>query len=297
MTERYWGSVRFYKHLYIMCFTTLVILPLACIFYFISVSDAATKPTGMTNGDEPYEMESASVKRSVDLSIYRKKYPELYGRTAEKENFPDYTVYLTFDDGPSPVTEQVLDVLKKYQVRATFFVVGERLNDVTGKNTLRRILREGHSLGSHSNTHNYRKIYASVEAWLDDFAIVNRKISDITGQKTTIFRFPGGSINVYNSPIYQELIAEMTRRGYVYFDWNVSAGDISLVPPSAQTLYANVVNRSFNGNRIVILLHDSAGKAETVKALPRIIEYYRQKGLSFDRLQNHTYPITFGYRS
>ena len=212
---------------------------------------------------------------------YRKKYPELYVLPSEKETISENTVYLTFDDGPSPVTGQVLDVLKRYQVKGTFFVVGQNLKTAAGQEMIRRMLREGHSLGMHSDTHRYRKIYASVEAWLDDFAAVHQRISDITGQQTAIFRFPGGSINIYNASLYQELIAEMTRRGYVYFDWNVSVGDISLSPQRAEALFANVVTRSSGDSRVVILMHDSATKAETVKALPKIIEHYRSKGYSF----------------
>ena len=258
---------------------------------------AATKPQkdvmpGKIPGAEPQAPHPL-----INPLVYQKKYPGLYVLPAGKQAISENTVYLTFDDGPSPITEKVLDVLKQYQVKGTFFVVGENLKTVAGQETVRRIQREGHSLGLHSNTHRYRKIYASVENWLDDFAAVHQKISDITGQQTPIFRFPGGSINIYNASLYQELIAEMTRRGYVYFDWNVSVGDISLVPQRAEALFTNVVTRSPGDSRIVILMHDSATKAETVKALPKIIEHYRSKGYFFGNLTNSTYPITFGYRS
>lgn len=299
MTEKYWRSIRFYKHLYTSCFISIIILPLAAAFYFWQVSVAATKPqAGLITGKPVEEKpETGSSHTSIVSFAYQKKYPDLYALPVHKQAMSDNTVYLTFDDGPSPVTEQVLDILKRYQVRGTFFVVGQNLKTVAGQETLRRILREGHSLGMHSDTHRYRKIYASVESWLDDFAAVHRKISDITGEHTTIFRFPGGSINIYNAPLYQELIAEMTRRGYVYFDWNVSVGDISLSPQRAETLFSNVVTRSPGDSRIVILMHDSTTKTETVKALPKIIEHYRSRGFSFDGLKNSTYPITFGYRS
>ena len=297
MAEKYWRSVRFYKHFYTSCLVSIIILPLAAAFYFWQVTASATKPLPDPVSDRMTESGSELSRMSKNPVSYRKKYPELYVLPSEKETISENTVYLTFDDGPSPVTGQVLDVLKRYQVKGTFFVVGQNLKTAAGQEMSRRMLREGHSLGMHSDTHRYRKIYASVEAWLDDFAAVHQRISDITGQQTAIFRFPGGSINIYNASLYQELIAEMTRRGYVYFDWNVSVGDISLSPQRAEALFANVVTRSSGDSRVVILMHDSATKAETVKALPKIIEHYRSKGYSFGSLQNSTYPITFGYRS
>lgn len=297
MTERYWRSVRFYKHLYITAFASVPILLLVAAFYFWQVTSAATKPPVERGNGKKIDVELELAAASVDSNRYSDKYPELHAFPGKRHAIAENTVYLTFDDGPSPVTSQVLDVLKRYKVKGTFFVIGERLKSAAGAETAKRIIREGHSLGMHSDTHNYRKIYASVDAWLDDFAAVDRRIRDITGQKTGIFRFPGGSINIYNANLYQEIIAEMTRRGYVYFDWNVSLGDISLSPQKAETLISNLVTRKTGDSRIVILMHDSASKTETLKALPKIIEHYRNRGFSFDSLQSNTYPITFGYRS
>ena len=294
MAEKYLGCVRFYKHLYIICFASLLIVPCLYVFYCLQVSMAAVKPLPVTSVHKADDPETGLPAGSGD---YREKYPELFALPVRKQSLTQNTVYLTFDDGPSPVTEGILDVLEQCGVKGTFFVVGSRLHSREGKDILRRIVREGHSLGIHSDTHRYRKIYASVEAWLDDFAAVHQKISDITGRKTDIFRFPGGSINIYNTGLYQELIAEMIRRGYVYFDWNVSVGDISPSPMRAETLFANAVARSPGDGSIVILMHDSATKTETLKALPKIIEHYRSRGFSFDKLQNSTYPITFGYGS
>lgn len=297
MTEKYWRSVRFYKHLYTSCFIAVIILPFAAAFYCWQVTAAAIKPQVGPIPASRIGAEPELSPLSANPVAYREKYSRLYVIPAAKQAISENTVYLTFDDGPSPVTGQILDVLKHYRVKGTFFVIGENLKTGAGQEMIKRILKEGHSLGIHSDTHRYRKIYASVDAWLDDFAAVHRRISDITGQPTAIFRFPGGSINIYNAGIYQELIAEMTRRGYVYFDWNISVGDISISPLKAETLYANVVTRSSGDSRAVILMHDSATKAETAKALPRIIEHYRSRGYSFGHLQNSTYPITFGYRS
>ncbi len=295
MNETYWGSVRFFRHLYTGGFVILLSLPVLAMFYFWQVGFTATREMNRMPEAAPVRAELESI--AGNAFSYRDKYPGMVVIPAGKRIVSPGTVYLTFDDGPSPLTEKVLDVLKHYRIRATFFVIGERLDSPAGRETARRILHEGHSLGIHSETHRYRKIYASVDSWLDDFAAVEKKLTAITGVRPTLFRFPGGSINVYNSAIYQELIAEMTRRGYVYFDWNVSTGDISALPVTAETLFANVVSRSPGESRPVVLMHDSAKKIETLKALPKIIEYYQAKGLRFDRLQHDTWPVTFDYRS
>lgn len=303
MNESYWGSVRFYIHLYTAGFIALLLIPVFAGIWFWQVSMAAPRTIVQVEKDN-------TVKTGVDKIVspdapppvtssypYQRKYPELFAAMPERKLAASGTVYLTFDDGPSPVTEKVLDVLKQYGVPSTFFVVGNRLTSEAGQKTARRIVREGHSIGLHSNTHRYRTIYASVENWLDDFAIAEKRITEVTGIRPTIFRFPGGSINVYNGNLYQELIAEMTRRGYVYFDWNVSSGDISAVPVRAETLLANITSQRFDGDPVIVLMHDSASKTETLRALPKIIEYYRSKGMTFGKLQNNIWPVAFGYRS
>ena len=295
MNKAYWGSVRFFRHLYTAGFIVLLSLPVCAAFYFWQVGFAATRDMNRIPTESLARDSLEFMGR--DVFSYQKKYPDMMVAPAGNRIVSANTVYLTFDDGPSPVTEKVLDVLKHYRIRGTFFVIGEHLDSPAARETVRRILREGHSLGIHSETHRYRKIYASVEAWLDDFAAVEKRLTDITGVRPTLFRFPGGSINVYNSAIYQELIAEMTRRGYVYFDWNVSAGDISNVPVRPETLFANVVSHTPVEKCAVVLMHDSAGKTGTLKALPKIIEHYRAKGLRFDRLQHDTWPVAFGYRN
>jgi len=125
--------------------------------------------------------------------------------------------YLTFDDGPDAEnTAYILDVLKEHNAKATFFVV---YKDYKEERALyKRIAEEGHTIGVHTASHNYNKIYASVEDYLDDFERCSEQIESVTGVKPEIFRFPGGSVNSYNAGIYQEIIAEMVRRGYTYYD-------------------------------------------------------------------------------
>ena len=115
------------------------------------------------------------------------------------------TVYLTFDDGPSARTPEVLKILEEYGVKATFFVVGKDTEQ--SKQWMRDIVAAGHTIGVHSFTHDYREIYSSVEDYLDDFAKEYALIEEVTGVPPQIFRFPGGSINAYNGHIYQEIVA------------------------------------------------------------------------------------------
>ena len=154
----------------------------------------------------------------------------------------------------------------------------------------------GHTLAIHSYSHDYKKIYASVEAYLEDFNQMFCQIYEATGVKPQIFRFPGGSVNSYNVGIHQQLIAEMTRRGFVYFGWNVANGDavFSKIQPSS-TLTANALKGVGTARRAIILMHDSSAKTTTVEALPAIIEGYLEAGYSFAALTPSTRSVTFSY--
>jgi peptidoglycan/xylan/chitin deacetylase (PgdA/CDA1 family) len=198
--------------------------------------------------------------------------------------------YLTFDDGPSARTLEILDILREYGISATFFVITENSNP----EILRRIVAEGHAIGIHTHSHRYNEIYKSVEDYLYDFAIAYNKIYEATSVRPRIFRFPGGSINAYNSGIYQELISEMLRRGFVYFDWNVSTMDTKS-DITADEIVNNIKSTVKGQKRVVILAHDSEVRYETVKALPDIIEFLRDEGYSFETCDNDVEPIVFAY--
>ncbi len=235
---------------------------------------------------------------SIDINQnleYYAKYPELY--VDNDFNFSGISknkvCYLTFDDGPDAVnSSQILDILKDYDIKATFFVLKK-----TGKKETalyRRIVEEGHTIGIHSTNHDYTSIYSSVSSFLDDFNECSEYIEDITGVKPEICRFPGGSINTYNINIYQQIIAEILRRGYVYYDWNIAGGDASNLTISSSEIADNVL-KSNNLIRKIVLLHDGSGHDSTVEALPKIIEGLREQGYEFKALDNTVTPICFGY--
>lgn len=228
---------------------------------------------------------------------YTKLYPDMY-----VENKPaafreeEGTIYLTFDDGPSKRTPEVLDILKKYNIKATFFVCGGTSDDA--KAMMKRVVDEGHTIAIHSISHDYKKIYADVESYLADFYETYTCVYEATGVKPEIFRFPGGSINNYNRFTYQQIIAEMTRRGFVYYDWDVS-GEDAVKGADQASIYSNIMNYiSTDGNdRAIVLLHDAADKEDTVAVLPDVIQKLIGYGYKLDKLDNSVKPITFGYRN
>ncbi len=227
---------------------------------------------------------------SSDTS-YKNKYPDLYASKAydNKDSISDKTVYLTFDDGPSYLTPQVLDLLDQYNAKATFFVVYK----AEAKNTeyLSEIVARGHTLALHSYSHDYNKIYESVDAFLSDFEKVYDWVYEETGQRPTLFRFPGGSAKGERK-ITDAIITEMERRGFIYYDWNVSSGDGSDLTETDMIISNICDNVAFFENPVV-LMHDAPGKQATFEALPTVLETLHGKGYAFESLDDALEPVHF----
>ena len=186
--------------------------------------------------------------------------------------------YLTFDDGPSANTLKILDILNKYGVKATFFVINSA--DI---GYVKNIYEAGHTVGLHTATHNYSQIYASTDAYFNDLQQISDKVESIIGIKPTVMRFPGGSSN--------KVVSLVQERGYSYFDWNVASGDADSNTPSYTYIRNNVLNSAKNKNSACVLMHDSSVKTTTVQALPEIIEGLTAMGYRFEALT----PETYGY--
>ena len=226
---------------------------------------------------------------------YTALFPDFYAPEWDGETVDGGRVCcLTFDDGPSPNTDRVLQILDRYGVKATFFVVGTSASSAAGQERMRQIVAAGHTIAMHSWSHDYKKVYASVEAFLEEFCQLYQLIHEVTGVYPAIFRFPGGSINSYDRGVYQEIIAEMTRRGFVYYDWNASAGDATVTPGAPSALAANCL-RGIGYDLAVVLAHDSAARTTTVDALPAVIEGYQAAGYTFSALHPGVRPVTMGY--
>lgn len=292
--EPYVGSVLFFKHVIFTVTLLLILIPTTLSIYLFAQVRSLNRqldtagsqlaamqeqlPSTAPEGGEPTPAEPEPP--AAEVPAYTELYPELYADDSLRGTVDvDNAVYLTFDDGPSARTDEILEILDKYGVKATFFVVGA--NEEGDLERMQKIVAAGHTLAIHSYSHDYKKIYASVEAYLEDFNQMFCQIYEATGVKPQIFRFPGGSVNSYNVGIHQQLIAEMTRRGFVYFDWNVANGDavFSKIQPSS-TLTANALKGVGTARRAIILMHDSSAKTTTVEALPAIIEGYGQTTLS-----------------
>lgn len=224
-------------------------------------------------------------------SDYSGLHTELYAQPADLESqAPDRTVYLTFDDGPSARTGELLDILKENNVKATFFVTGQ--TSQLAQNMMKRIVEEGHTIAVHTYSHNYQEIYATVVSYLDDFDRIYQWVYEVTGVYPQIFRFPGGSVNGYNQKIYEKLIGEMDRRGFVHYDWNAVNGDAEGADYPVSEMVQKALSR-VGTNRVILLMHDSVYKTKTVEALPDIIVGYRNAGYSFAPLTPEVRSITF----
>lgn len=181
-----------------------------------------------------------------------------------------HKVYLTFDDGPSIYTNDILDILDSYNVKATFFVVGKE--GTNAEEALQRIVDEGHTLGMHSYSHKYKELYESMDSFTQDFARIRDSIYQATGVESVCYRFPGGSSNTVSEIDMHDFIDYLDSQGVEYYDWNVSSGDGGSMKLSTDTLLENCTKDIDTRDTSIILLHDSAEKPTTVEALPDIIE-------------------------
>lgn len=199
-------------------------------------------------------------------------------------------VYLTFDDGPSDNTNEILDILKEYDVKATFFVVGK--TDEQSKAAYQRIVAEGHTLAMHSYSHSYSEIYASRENFISDLSALQEYLYEVTGVWPRFYRFPGGSSNSVSQVDMQELIEWVDENGIIYFDWNAASGDAVSDELPKDTIVENCLTQLEGKRRCMILMHDAVDKHTTVEALPEIISGVRLRGdASFFAITDETEPI------
>ena len=197
--------------------------------------------------------------------------------------------YLTFDDGPTKeVTPKVLEVLKKYDVKATFFCLGKML--AANRELAEQEHREGHLLANHSYSHDYKTLYASWESFMDEINKTESIIQEISGNDTLkLIRFPGGSYNAGDHAAAKQVYKQNLKdAGYYYADWNCLNGDAESALKDVDSLVAKVKATATEDN-IVILMHDAATKTTTPQALGQIIEYLKGKGYEFRRLDQIDY--------
>lgn len=210
--------------------------------------------------------------------------------TSQTNKSGQKVVYLTFDDGPSNLTSELLDILKENDVKATFFVVGKGNDTAAGRALMKREVSEGHTVGAHSYTHKYDYIYANQDNFSQDFNKIYDLVTSATGVEPKFFRFPGGtnntvSIKFHNgTPIMPDLINFVKGKGLTLVDWNTGGMDAKSPIPSKETILNGVVNEVSQRNTAIVLLHDGYGHKSSIEAVPEIIQQLKGKGYVFKPL-------------
>ncbi|WP_270639754.1 polysaccharide deacetylase [Longibaculum muris] len=207
---------------------------------------------------------------------------EVVDKTKDNEK----VVYLTFDDGPSRHTPEVLEILKRYQCKATFFITG--MNEKY-RPYIKTAYNQGHTIGLHTYSHNYSKVYASTNAYFKDLDKVGKLAKEYIGFTPKYIRFPGGGSNTisrkYNKGIMSQLTKQVGKKGYIYYDWNCENGDGYAHMSQSQMLKRAT---SSSAKKVMILMHDANGKQNTVDILPKVIEHYQKKGYTFKAIDDST---------
>lgn len=221
-------------------------------------------------------------EKTEQAQLELEKRRELEEKRKEEASKNKKVAYLTFDDGPSVnVTPQILDILDRYDIKATFFVIGslaEKQPDI-----IKRINESGHGIGNHSYSHSYKHIYKNTTNFLNELKVTEKVLKNILGKdfETNIIRFPGGSFGNHKASFRKAVV----ENGYLYYDWNALNGDAEGKSLTKNRLVERLKNTTNGQKELIILMHDMAGKQTTVDALPEIIEYLQQNGYEFEILE------------
>jgi len=233
----------------------------------VNVSDLYVENSEMSG------VQSSQVPLYSDMEGYEPVTPVASG-ISDEENFAESTevhkVYLTFEDGPSEHTAEILDVLKEKGVHATFFVTGQEGEDA--HELYKRIVEEGHTLGMHSYSNKYSTIYHSEENFKEDITKLRAYLLGITGVEPVYYRFPGGSSNQITNVPMENFIHYLNKEGMVYYDWNVSSGDATMNAYTTDEIVANVTEDVVKYKTSVVLFHDGKDAAITAGALEAVID-------------------------
>lgn len=263
------------KIILILLVTAIVIPTVLCIILFVKVHSLEKQIQGLYE-TKALEQEQLQARKEAEQVAAEAAIEGKLLESEEEDEQPEAEdtrrkVYLTFDDGPSANTAEILDILQEYNVKATFFVVGK--TDEVSKENYKRIVAEGHTLGMHSYSHKYNEIYASIEAYSEDLCKLQDYLYEITGVQSTYVRFPGGSSNKVSKVNMQDLISYLSEKEITYYDWNISCGDADTSNLNPQTIVSNCLDKLDQcRNEAMILMHDANDKKTTVEALPIMIE-------------------------
>ncbi|MFR7592819.1 MAG: polysaccharide deacetylase family protein [Longibaculum sp.] len=246
--------------------------------------DTAPQLTVEKNDFDAHKKGNYQVKYIAKDSSGNQSEKTITVQVVDKTDKNEKVVYLTFDDGPSRYTSSVLDILDKYNCKATFFITGMN-------SSYRKYIKiahdKGHTIGLHTYSHNYSKVYSSTDAYFKDLEKIGNLAKDYIGFVPKYIRFPGGGSNTvskkYSKGIMSKLTKMVEEKGYIYYDWNAENGD-GYSHMSQSEMLARATSSSHN--QIMILMHDANGKQNTVDILPKVIEYYQKRGYTFKAIDD-----------
>ena len=243
--------------------------------------------------DKEIEKEAAKMTRERDQLLHLKsEYMLLTKENSQlKSELYQYkkVAYLTFDDGPSVNTLSILKTLEKEGAKATFFVNGREEPENIA--IYQKIVDEGHAIGNHTYSHQYSTIYQSPELFLKDFSQLEVLLREKAGAESKLYRFPGGSTS--SRHISKEVHNELSKKGYIFFDWNIDSRDSASGNPSKEFIVSSVLEQAKGKDKALILFHDSKAKTNTAHALPTIIKELKKQGYVFDVLSEDSFNRQF----
>ena len=246
-----------------------------------------------TSTDSDVQSESDETQNSQETES-EDPYANIVTGIDTEENFAKegdvHNVYLTFNCVPGDNTTKILDVLAQYQVKATFFVVGSEDEDDVA--IYQRIVNEGHTIGMHSYSNKYSSIYSSEEAFLEDYRKISDLLYELTGVRSSYYRFPGGSSNQVGDLNMAAFAHILNQEKITYFDWNVSAGDAAY-DYTVEDVNNNVLEGIAKYKTSVVLLHDDSNKSTTVEALGTLIERLNEQGAKILPIDENTDVIQY----
>jgi peptidoglycan/xylan/chitin deacetylase (PgdA/CDA1 family) len=234
-------------------------------------------------------VETSGMEITEETTAEEESEEESEEETGQGEYPDEKKVYLTFDDGPSVNTQQILDILDYYDVKATFFTITN--TSESGIESMKRILESGNTLAIHSVSHEYASVYGCIEDFQEDVLGQQQYIYENTGYKTWFYRFPGGSSTSKAVCGIENCIDFLDEEGFEYFDWNVDSGDASGNNIPAETIIDNVLSAIGSGDEYIVLMHDAPAKSTTVEALPTIIESLLEDGYKILPITKNTEPV------
>lgn len=255
----------------------ILIIIFACLFVVFTTIMVMNKNKAKQTLSQP---------ENIDIASNQENMNDVWKIEEKTETENKSQIYLTFDDGPShDITPKILDILKEENVYATFFIINFSQSK---EELIKREVQEGHSVGLHGYSHDYKKIYKSEEIYMSNLNDLQTKLENLTGVKSTITRFPGGSSNTvsrFNKGVMTKLVKDVEQAGYKYYDWNVDSDDAGHAKNENQ-VYENVTEGLKKERANVILMHDFEKNEKTLNALRDIIKYGKENGYSFNKISS-----------